>query len=467
MAACEPPAASSSLPRVLAGGDALLLVVGGVIGSGIFLVPSTVAAQTGSFALAISVWVLGGVLSLFGALTMAELAAMLPRAGGPYVYLRAAYGPGCSFLWGWACLLVLRSGGCAALAVAFALSLEQVVAIPEWGAKLVAILVVLGLGLVNALGTRRGAAIQNVTTLIKAGAVAAVAALPFAMGRAEPAHWGSHAPPQGDLLPGYAAALIAVLWAYSGWDRVAPVAEEVDKAQRSVPRALIGGTLIVIALYLAANFAYHSVLTVGELARTEHAAAAVLERLWGPIGRSLLGALVMCSTFGGVNSSLLVVPRILFAMGRDGSFLPVLGRVHLRYRTPAVAIAVMTIWTVVLMTAAGLFQSTQQLSRLFSELTSFVVFGGAVFEGLAVAAVFVLRRTLPEAPRPYRTWGYPWVPLGFLAVYAWLMVTTLVNRPWQSLLGLGLIGSGIPVHAWLHRKRTSLAAASAEPAPRA
>ena len=322
-------------------------------------------------------------------------------------------------------------------------------------------------GLVNALGTRRGAAIQNVTTLIKAGAVATVALLPFLMGRAEPAHWASHAPPQGALLPGYAAAVIAVLWAYSGWDRVAPVAEEVKEAQRTVPRALIGGTLIVIALYLGANLAYHSVLAVGELARTEHAAAAVLERLWGPVGRSLLGALVMCSTFGGVNSSLLVVPRILFAMGRDGSFLPVLARVHPRYQTPAVAIGVMTLWTVVLMSVAGLFQSTQQLSRLFSELTSFVVFGGAIFEGLAVAAVFVLRRTMPDAPRPYRTWGYPAVPILFLLVYAWLMVTTLVSKPSQSLLGLLLIGSGVPVYWLAHRKGGLLPTGRTEPAPRA
>ncbi len=444
----------TSLPRVLGTVEAVTIVVGSVIGSGIFFKPQTIAAELGSFGLVLFVWVVCGGLSVLGALTYAELGTMMPHAGGQYVYLREAYGRLWAFLWGWTELLVARTGACAALAVAFALSLNQIVPLSAWAAKLTAVLTIVLLTAVNVWGTRKGSQVQNVTTYIKAGFLALIALLPFVLGRAHGANWSSSIPSRADssLLPAFGAAMIAALWAYDGWGNLTPVAEEVEAPQRTIPRALLAGVLIVAALYITANVAYHAVLPIQKIAKSSHVAADVLQSLWGDWGKKALAAYVMCSTFGGVNANLLIGPRVFFAMARDGVFFAPLREVHPRHQTPANAIVLQGVWAIALLMAGGLFKSGKELLDLFNTLTDFVIFGASIFYTMAVAAVFVLRRKFPDKPRPYRTWGYPIVPLIFVLVYLWLLTTTLLAEPKRSGLGLALIALGVPMFWYWERR---------------
>jgi APA family basic amino acid/polyamine antiporter len=310
---------------------------------------------------------------------------------------------------------------------------------------------------VNMLGTRKGGQVQNVTTYIKAGFLAAIALLPFVMGRAEVANWTSTlpAPASGSLLTAFGAAMIAALWAYDGWGNLTPVAEEVENPQRTIPRALLMGVFIVTALYVTANVAYHAVLPMDEMTKTSNAnaAATMLDRLLGSVGRDTIAAVIMCSTFGGVNANLLVGPRVFFAMSRDGMFFPPLSNVHTRYQTPANAILLQGVWAMVLLTAGGLFKSGKELKDLFDTLTDFVIFGASIFYTMAVAAVFVLRRKFPDKPRPYRAWGYPVVPIVFVLTYVWLLTTTLYGAPVRSAIGLAVIALGIPVFWYWERRR--------------
>lgn len=457
---------------------ALAVVVGNVIGSGIFLKPGNIAGDSGNFPLIISVWVLGGVLCLLGALCFAELGTMLPRAGGLYVYLREAYGRLPAFLFGWNDLLFNRPAGIGALAVAF---VGTVTLALQWEVSattqvILASLLIAITAWVNIIGVLWGGRLQMLTTVIKAGFLGLVALtpfvlIPFSTQSVDVAHYStSVAPNYSSLGAQVGVVLLAVMWAYNGWHGITPLAEEVRDPDRNIPRALFGGIGILTVLYTAANLAYHGVLPMEEMkAAGDHAAEQMLGRLFGPIGIAFMSGVIMCSTFGGINSNLLHAPRVTFAMGRDRVFFPILGHVHANYRTPTIAITLTALMAIALVVATAvakravqdvevehltgdvlpLVVRSLQTDSLFSLLTNFVIFSASIFYSLSVLAVIVLRVRRPEWDRPYRTLGYPFAPLAFLAVYVWFLTQVYQEKPLESRLGLVLIAAGVPVY-WVY-----------------
>jgi amino acid transporter len=466
--------AQPALLRAIGTVGATSVVIGSVIGSGIFFKANVVAQSVGRFDLVIVAWVVCGAISLLGALSLAELAAMMPHAGGPYVYLREAYGPLVAFLWGWAEFWTIRSGSIAALAVAFSHAFLQtlgsstgaVTSDSSWTLKLTAISAIGLLTAVNYAGVRWGGLTQNVTTFLKVAALLALVALPFVTGTASPSKLQStvERPPGLGWLAGFAAAMTAIFWAYDGWGNIGAVAEEIHHPQRSIPLALAAGMFIVIALYLVATLAYHLVLPLSEIAASSFVAATAAQAMLGPRGAMLASAAVMVSTFGALNANLLVGPRVLLAMGRDRAFLPSMSAVHPRFRTPHRAILAVGGWAVVLILASDLLkhipapeshgetsilasQLADTLARartkaIYDMLTDYVIFGAFVFYQLAVAAVLVLRQRRPDWPRPYRTWGYPILPLVFVVTSLGFLAGTFLSSPIESLLGLGFIACG-------------------------
>jgi basic amino acid/polyamine antiporter, APA family len=446
------PAKHDTLPRVLGPFDAVTVVVGGIIGSGIFLKPSYVANQLDSFGLIISVWVVVGLITLCGALTLAELAAMLPHAGGPYVYLRQAFGRLPAFLWGWTELTIIRPGSVGALTTATVIYLNEIAPMNRHWQEAVAIGIVLFLSIVNVLGTRWGAAVQNVTVVAKVGFLVFIILLPLAVssGRATEAasFWPQAITPT--IWRGLGLAMIAVMWPYDGWINLAPVAEEVRNPQRNVPLGLALGMVIVIVTYVLANVAYHVVLPIHEIAKSEAVAHDVVSALLGESGGKFVALGVLCSTFGGANSNLLTGPRIYFAMARDGLLPSSIRRIHGRWQTPANAIWLQCGWTICLIVLAYAWKDKP--IDAFDALTDFVIFGGTAFYALAVSTVFVFRRRNPEWIRPYRTIGYPLTPTIYLVGYSVAMASMLMEKYVQTLAGMMLIAAGVAFYYWARRQ---------------
>ncbi|HVX14067.1 MAG TPA: amino acid permease [Pirellulales bacterium] len=449
----EPDAhASAQLPRVLGPFDAVAMVVGGIIGSGIFLKPGVVASELGSFGLIISVWIFVGFITLCGALTLAELAAMLPHAGGPYVYLREAFGRLPAFLWGWTELSIIRPGSVGALATATVIYLNEIVPMNRHWQEATAIGIVIFLSIVNVVGTRWGAAVQNLTVVAKLVFLVFIIALPFAMSPSQPiktAPWPDEF--SLSIFRGLGMAMIAVMWPYDGWINIAPVAEEIREPQRNVPLGLALGMAIVIVVYVLANVAYHAVLSIPDIARSEAVAHDMCTALLGEKAGKLVSLGVLCSTFGAANSNLLTGPRIYFAMARDGLLPASIRRVHGRWQTPANAIWLQGGWTIVLIVAAYAWEADPR--DAFDALTDFVIFGGSLFYALAVASVFVFRRRHPEWQRPYRTIGYPVTPCLYLLGISAALASMLVDKFTSTLAGTVLIAAGVAFFFWA-RKRT-------------
>jgi APA family basic amino acid/polyamine antiporter len=448
-----------ALPRVLGPFTAVAVVVGYVIGSGIYLKPGNIAADVGDFRIVIAAWVAGGVLCFLGALSFAELAAMMPRAGGLYVYLGAAFGRPIAFLFGWSEIVVLRPAALGALSTAFVGSFVKLLSLEfgSVGRAMLAVGVIASMAAVNVIGVAWGGRMQNVTTLIKVSCVALIAMLPLAMvpfgtSPVSVANFATTLTTMEDtsLAGRFGVALLAVMWAYNSWHQVTPVAEEIRDPQRSLPLALLAGVGILTVLYVSANVAYHSVLPMDRMAAAgDHAAEEFVRTLVGPVGSAVMSAVIMCSTLGTINAIMLVSPRIAFAMGRDGVFFQALGRVHDRFRTPATAILTLALMGSALVATSGLLVAHVAAFKnksLFAMLTDFVIFAASVFYVLGVLAVIVLRFKHPEWRRPYRTWGYPIVPLGFLAAYAWFLTEVYIGKPFEANAGLVLIGLGLPVY---------------------
>lgn len=437
-----------TLPRVLGLFSAVTVVVGSIIGSGIFLKTGNVATALGSFGPIIGVWIGVGLVTLCGSLALAELAAMAPHAGGPYVYLRMAYGRLPAFLWGWTEFWVVRAGSLGALSCATAIYLAQVVeGLDRVGQEVVAIVIVIGLSAINFLSTRWGASVQNVTTVIKVGFLGAIILLPMLMGKTDAANLEPIWPASAGLglWKGLGAAMVAVLWPYDGWINIAPVAEEIREPQRNLPLGLGLGMLVVIVVYVGANISYHLVLPMDQVAGSQAIAADVFQALFGPTGAKIAALGVMCSTFGAVNSNMLTGPRIYFAMARDGMLPAFICRVHGDYQTPSNAILVQAVWTTFLLLIFYAWKDNPK--DAFDGLTDSVILGGLIFYSMTVSAVYVLRRTRPDLPRPYRTWGYPVTPLLLLVAYAGVLVSLLVQQ-WQESAGvLALIAAGVAFYA--------------------
>jgi amino acid transporter len=436
-------------------------VVGSIIGSGIFLKIDSVDAALGAFWPVLIIWAVAGTATLSGALALAELSAMLPHAGGPYVYLREAYGRPVAFLWGWTEFAIVRTGSLGSLAYGtviyfngFLMSLEEFELLPSWMASLVplshvgqavlAIAAVAVLSTVNVIGTRWSANTQNVTTAIKLSFLLFLIAGPFLLARGSWSNLSSEVDPRAitptwTLWKGIGLALIAVYWPYDGWINIGPVAEEVRNPQRNVPIGLGVGMLVVIVVYLGANVGYHLLMPIDQIIHSRTVAADASRILVGDVGLTIAAAGVMISTFGALNSNLLAGPRIYFAMARDGLFPATIRRIHPRLKTPANAIIAQALWS---MLQIVIFAAvTTNPKATFDDLTDFVIMGGTIFYAMTVTAVYILRRKMPTAERPYRTWGYPVTPLAYLIVSG-IVLTSVELQKVAAVAGL-LVAGGI------------------------
>ncbi len=453
MSEAAPPTSPAVLPRVLGVADGTAVVVGSIIGSGIFLKVANVDVQMApyGFLAIIGVWVVVGVATLFGALALAELAAMFPHAGGPYVYLRETFGLLPAFLWGWTEFCVIRTASIGALACATALYLDQLVSLTHIQQAIVAISIVVGLSISNVLSTRWGANVQNIFTAIKLGFLGLIIALPWLFGHGQLAHMQPlvATPESGNFWNAAGIALVAVMWPFDGWINVAPVAEDIRDPQRNVPKALVWGMLIVIAVYLGANLSYHYVMSMQETAASKTIAADVFRGLFGPIGGKLAALGVMCSTFGATNSNMICGPRIYLAMARDGLLPARVHHIHSRWETPANAIILQSAWAVLLIVVFFAWKDNPKAA--FDGLTDAVICAGILFYSLTIAAVYVLRRRDPQRERPYRTWGYPWSPLLFFGIYFFVFARLLIVQ-WKETLGvIGLIAAGVVYYGVVNR----------------
>ena len=436
------------LVRAIGLGSAILLVAGSVIGSGIFMTSGGMASSIPSASLLLLAWTLGGVLALAGGLTYAEMGAMFPRSGGVYVFLKEAFGPIPAFLYGWAALLVVISGGIAAVAVAFAewlsyfvpsLSSARIVVsagpVSLSAAQLVAAAAIVVLGAVNYVGVRSGSMVNAVLTAAKIGGLAALPIMALAATRVEPAFVPIVPPDLVRPAASFGIAMIAVLWTYEAWYFVTYAAGELKDPQRNLPRALLGGLLLLTTVYVSVNIAYLYALSIDEMKGVTRIAERAATELAGPRGATFVAVTVVLSTFGCNAAAILAGSRLLFAMAVDGLFFPAARRVHPKYRTPHVAIVALTIWSAIL-----------ALSGSYEQLFTYVMFASILFSVAAGLALFQLRRTMPDRHRPYRTWGYPWVPIAFVLGALAFVVNTLVERPFESLAGLGLVALGLPVY---------------------
>jgi basic amino acid/polyamine antiporter, APA family len=451
--------------------DATALIVGSMIGSGIFLAPSNMAEWVQTPGILLGLWLFAGVFTILGALSCAELAAMSPQAGGQYVFLREAYGRLWGFLYGWTLFLVIQSGFNAAVAIAFAtylgvylpalseentlLSLSVAAGGPKFqlsSAQLVACGVIAVLTFINMRGVRQGAFVQNLFTILKVGALLAIIGAGLTQLPAHIDHFVPIFEPlpgpkalQAGLLAGLAVALSKALFAYDAWNTATFVAEEIREPERNLPRALLTGTLVVAAIYVLTNVAYLSVLSMPEIADAprNRVAQEVAIRLFGKSGLLLVVVAILISTFGCVNGLILSGARVIFAMAREGLFFRRCAELHPRTGVPATALLYQGVWSCVL-----------TLTGSFDALLTYTIFASVLFGALTVAGVYRLRLLYPERPRPYRCWGYPLTPALYLLIAVPFLIYVIQGDPRSTGLGLLLVASGVPVYFWWGRGRS-------------
>ncbi len=442
--------------------DTSFLVIGAVVGSGIFMTPGLIASGLPSPGLLLTVWLAGGVVTLCGALSFAELGAMYPQAGGQYVYLREAYGPAAAFLFGWAFFGFIMCGGLAALAVAFAEFLGSFIPALSTGrillrvgaagisyslsaGQVVAAAAIFGLTFLNTFGIKSGAAVQNLLTVFRLGTVAALVGLGILFGvKAGGANFHPLFPPG----PGFPAvlkplglALVAIFWTYDGWYSVNCTAEEIREPERTIPRGLALGVVTVTAIYVLVNFVYLLALPLEKIKGVVRVGELAASAMFGGGGAALFSALVMISVFGCLNANILFGPRVFYAMARDGAFFRTMGRLGGRSRVPTGALWGQAVWSAVLC-----------LSGTYESLYKYMLFALLLFFAATGLAVFVLRRRMPGKARPYRTWGYPVVPLLFILMCLAVFLSIVLSEPLKSLAGAGLLLAGWPAY-FLWRRR--------------
>jgi len=449
--------AKVELKRDLGPWAAASIVVGTVIGSGIFLVPHEMVARVGTPGMVFIVWIFGGLLSLAGSLSYAELAAAIPEAGGEYAYLREAYGPIWGFLYSWTQMFVAKSGSIATLATGFLIYLTNFfprldtvfyrISLPvgpgggplelRYG-QLFAIALILALAWLNYYGVKLGGEVQVVITAIKVALIAGIVIVGLGFGSA---HAPAAAPVVAGGTAGFFAALAAALWAYDGWNNVVMVASEVREPQRNLPRALVLGTAAVIGIYLLANAAYFHVLTAGEVAGNPRVAGEMMRRILGNAGAGAVSVAAMISIFAALNGSILTGSRVPYAAARDGYFFRALAGVNSRYHTPGPSILALSTWAALLVLSGG-----------YRELFTLLIFPSWILYGMTTAAVLVLRRKKPDLPRPYKTVGYPIIPIIFVLVACAFILSTLRDSPRESLMGIGLIVLGLPFYTYWSKR---------------
>lgn len=443
----------SGLKRELGFFDATMLIVGNIIGIGIFVTTGEIAQSLSSPGGILLVWLLGGLLALAGALSFAELAASLPYSGGDYVYLREAYGSLVGFLSGWSSFLVTFSGSIALLAVVFtafisfffpALSQDHVlVSIDLLGfpvrlslGHFFSILVVLSLSAIHYLGVGMGVVVQNILTVLKIGSLIGIILLGVIVGKGSLDNFS----PFFELekmsnLSHFGFAFIPVIFTYAGWNAVTYMAGEVKEPERTLPRALLWANLLIIVLYMAINAVYFYAVPVAEMQGAIRVSELATTALFGRQTSTWITAMITVSILGALNVTIMIGPRVYFAMSQDGLFFQSLTRIHPRFYTPSNAIILQAIWSSLLI-----------LTGTFSFLLNYVSVIITIFSSLTVGAVMVLRARRPELPRPYKIWGYPIVPLLFIVINLWIALATLQEKPWDAFRGLGIVALGVPAY---------------------
>jgi len=437
---------SSNLIRQLGVRDSIAIVMGTMIGSGIFLVPGPIARELYPLASVILVWLVGGALSMFGALSLGELGAMFPSAGGLYVYLVHAYGRGLGFVYGWAVLVLIHTGMIATMAVGLGTYIAPLFGLSILGQKALQIGAIGILTVIQCLGVKLGKSVQNLLTAAKVGGLAFMVVLLFWHGstdRLTRNFWP--ASNSGFALAGFGIALIATLWAYDGWHVVSFTAGEVKNPARTLPLSLFVGTLLTVVIYVIANIAYYAVLEPAAIRSSDRVAGLAMSQVSRGQATNFIFFLIILSILGAMNGSIFTTPRVTWAMAREGLFFRVFGRVNPRYHTPDVAIMFQGVWAS-LLTLIGSFQ----------DLFTYVIFMAWIFYGLSVAAVIVLRIRRPELPRPFRCPGYPYAPALFLIATAALIANTVVADPKHALLGICLALCGFPLYFVFRRSGESV-----------
>ena len=449
----DQPASPATYARRLGLFSGTMAVIGGIIGGGIFRTPATVAERVGSSGLVLAAWIAGGVVALVGALCFGELGQRRPKAGGGYVYLRETWGPLAAFLYGWALLLVIATGAMAAVAVTFANYALALAGLPARFTVPVAIGAIVFLSGVNWVGVKPGAVTQNVLTLLKLGALAVLIVAGLAAVLSPAGEPGPAVPPtvgEQGIVVSLGSALVPILFTYGGWQQTNFLAEEMIEPEKNLPRALVLGVAVVVAVYLLANVAYLGVLGPAGLAASSAPAADTMRILFGPAGGTLIAAGIAVSTLGFLDLVILVTPRVLQAMAADGVFLPRLARLHPVYRTPTAAIAVLGTWAIAL-----------TLTGTFAQLVDYVAFADWIFFGLTVAGLFVYRareRAAGTAASGFRVPGYPWTPALFVAAAVYVVVSSVLASLRNAAAGSALLLLGVPVYRyWSGRSRRARA----------
>jgi basic amino acid/polyamine antiporter, APA family len=435
--------ADSGLTRSLGLPHATALVVGTIVGASVFVQASEVTEHVPRIWAVLLVWTVSGVLTMFGALACAELASAFPRTGGVYVFLRESYGPAVGFLWGWAMFWVMHSGIIAAMSMVFARYAGYFVPLGDRGSRAVAVATILVISGLNYVGVKRSSTVQTAFTAGKLLAVAVIVVVGFVVGSRLPVHFQQGAGPEAAVLPqNFLLALIAGLFAFGGWHVVTYTAEETLRPERTIPRALVIGIVVVTVCYVALNAVYFYVLPLDRVVASSRVAADVATALLGAPGGAAISGLVMFSVFGAMTGSILAAPRVYFAMARDGLLFQWVNQVHPRYRTPHRAIVLQAVWA-----------STLVWSGTYRQLFTRVIFTEWIFFALMTAGIFRLRRR-PDYTPGYRVWGYPWVPVVFIAASLTIVVNRLVSEPIDSLAGLALVGVGVPAY-YLSARRSA------------
>jgi basic amino acid/polyamine antiporter, APA family len=458
------PSYHGELERRLNLFDATMIIVGNVIGVGIFTTTGLIADALPNPILIISVWILGGLLTLCGALTYAELGAALPRAGGEYVFVKEAYGPLLGFLNGWTYFSVVNPGSIAAMAIGLSFNVQRfwpraslttdLLKMQLGGQSLgfsagqaLAVLVIVLFSIINYCGVRAGSLTQNILTLAKLGAILAIAVLGFILGQGS---WNHLVPSQSPATPAgflgqLSLAMVAVIFAFTGWFTSTYVASEIKEPQRNVPYSIIWGTLIVTVVYVLINVAYLYALPIGQMKGVVNVGEAAARALFGDSASAYVSLAIAVSILGAINSVILTAPRIYFAMARDGLFFPMAAQVHPRFKSPGNSIVIQAVWSCVLV-----------LSGSFSQLLTYTVVAMLAFSIMTGLANLILRRTQPDLWRPYKTHGFPWVPGVFVICYVLILINIVMSRPKEGLLGLAIVGLGVPIYFYWKRRAVSI-----------
>jgi basic amino acid/polyamine antiporter, APA family len=411
--------------------DTTVMMIGIVIGSGIFVLPNMIARNLPSARAILAVWIISGILSFFGALAYAELGAMMPATGGLYVYLREAYGPLCAFVSSWTFTLAVLSGGTAWLALTFSIYVAHFLPLTFVTSKIVALALLTVLSAVNLIGVREAAWVQRTFTVLKIVGLIMLIAIAILSPRSGALHPNT-ATPQLFSLTHFGAAMAACLMAYNGWSYVSFIAGEVKDPKRNLLRSLVIGMAGVATLYVLANIAYMKVMTISEIAATERVGADVATRIMGTVGGTFVSLVVLLSIVGAVNGCIFTAARIPFAQAQDGLFFSRFGNVHPRFQTPAFSIVMGGLWTAVLI-----------VSGSYETLYSYSILAAWIFYTLSVLAVYVFRRRMPDTPRPYKMWGYPYTMWAFIAISVWFIVNAFVTQPRPSLMALVILATGV------------------------